>query len=274
MATFNELELSQYDSAPVELFLFSNGEKYWAVTSADEDITIDLNNIQITASTFFSNIDINHEITFSSIPINRSNVTQSSELNKAFINITVPSTFEVASLLTFYPTSDIVAVTVIRYQKKAVAVSSNILIEFLGRVVSSAGSGITVDLRCEPITTSIKRMGLTQMYQRQCPHTLYSEKEGDCRAGFGAGGREAFGVVKRLTSVNGLILTFSSPLTESNKPLGFYNGGMIYWKYADYSYWRLILNQNSDTTLQINFPIPLFNSDQFSQLALENTVVN
>ena len=93
MPTFNEFELSQYDSAPVELFLFSNGEKYWAVTGADEDITIDLTNIQITASTFFSNIDINHEITFSSISINRSNVTQSSEFNKAFNKITVPSTF-------------------------------------------------------------------------------------------------------------------------------------------------------------------------------------
>ena len=269
MTTFSELELSPYSGVPVELFLFSNGDKFWAVTSADEDIILNLTALGITASTLFSNATITGNITFSSIPIERTSVVNSAELNKAYINLVVPSTFVVANLLMFYPTSDIIAVTVLRYQRGTTATAQNILVEFLGRVVSSIGAGITVELRCEPITTSIKRIGLTQMYQRQCPHTLYSNSEGNCRAGIGVGGREFFKVTKALAGVEGVVgltLTFTTSLVDADKPVGFYNGGMIYWKRGNYTYWRLIINQINATSIQINFPIPTLDADNVNPL--------
>jgi hypothetical protein len=268
MSSFSLKELSVYDSKPVELYLFSNGDKVWAATSADEDITLSLDNaVTNTATKMFKGTEnpvITGSHTFKSMAIGRTEVSNSSELNRSYINITVPRTFGVAQLYSYYPPSSITAITIFRYHRNTGRLETNLYTEFLGRVVNASGIGVTTELRCEPITTSIKRIGLTQMFQRQCPHILYDPTEGGCRVD-----KSLFVQSKQLDTVvglNGLTLTFASSLVGTGKPLGYYNGGMVNWKTGNYTYWRWILNQPTEFTLEINFPVPLSDTEGVNPL--------
>lgn len=270
-------EVSLYDSKPVELYLFTNGNQVWAATSADEDITVNLTGITLggrnTATDIFKNAndvpDIIGNITFKSMAIQRTETANTSELNRSYINITVPRDFGVASLYTFYPPSSITAVTIFRYHRNtsvnvAGSDNKNLFTEFLGRVVNASGASVSTELRCEPITTSIRRIGLTQMYQRQCPHTLYNTAEGNCTVN-----KTGFANTKTLDGTAGLVgltMKFNASLIEAGKVLGYYNGGMVYWKTGKYNYWRWILDQPSDDTITINFPVPALDVDGFNPL--------
>jgi hypothetical protein len=280
LTTFSQLELSEHSGTPVELYLFSNGDQVWAVTNAEEEIIVNLTVDTNTATKVFvtgnpegsaSTPDVIGDIVFKPLAIQRTEVSNTSELNKSYINIAVPRDFDVASLYTFYPPSSITAVTVFRYHRGTVAVESNLFTEFLGRVVNASGAGITTELRCEPITTSIRRIGLTQMYQRQCPHTLYNQSEGNCKAV-----KASFAENRNLHSGAGLVgltMKFSTPLIETGKGVGYYNGGMVYWKTGNYTYWRWILEQPEkidnvavDDTIIINFPVPILDVDGVNPL--------
>jgi hypothetical protein len=279
--TFSDRELSVYSSKPVELYLFSNGDQVWAATSADEDITVNLSGSRKTATDIFvldntagmeigsTNPTITGNITFKSMGIHRTDSANTSELNRSYVNITVPRDFGVASLYSFYPPSSITAVTVFRYHRDiSVDITTgdnlNLFTEFLGRVVNASGVGVSTELRCEPITTSIRRMGLSQMFQRQCPHTLYNQCEGSCRVD-----KASFANIKTLNATDGLVgltLKFNTSLIETLKPLGYYNGGMVHWKTGHYNYWRWILDQPSSDTININFPVPSLDADNVNPL--------
>lgn len=276
-------EVSLFDSKPVELYLFTNGDQVWAATSADEDISLSLSGNRNTATDIFKNDNdlppITGYITFKSMAIQRTESANTSELNRSYINITVPRDFGVASLYSFYPPSSITTITIFRYHRNtsvnvAGSDNANLFTEFLGRVINASGASVSTELRCEPITTSIRRIGLTQMFQRQCPHTLYNTVEGNCGVN-----KIGFANTKTLDGTAGLVgltMKFNTSLT-TDKPAGYYNGGMVYWKTGKYNYWRWILDQPEtidnvavNNVLSINFPVPILDADGVNPLTWES----
>lgn len=109
--------------------------------------------------------------TWTPAPISMSGVTQTNELAKDPLKITVPRDNTLA--LTFLGSSPdtITTVTVFRGQIG----TSEFTAYWKGRVAGTSISGDSVTFDCENIFTSMRRTGLRAKYQKNCRHALYSE---------------------------------------------------------------------------------------------------
>lgn len=149
--TYAAIETSAQDGAPVELYRFTMGAAEWFYTSSEADVEYD-------GETWLSR------------PITRNSLAQSPERIRNNLQLQVPRTLEVAEIFRVSPPSDIVAVTLLRYHRG----DAESVVLWMGRLLSVAFKQATADLSCEPVSTSARRTGLRRLYQRQCPHVLYS----------------------------------------------------------------------------------------------------
>jgi uncharacterized phage protein (TIGR02218 family) len=92
---------------------------------------------------------------------------------------------------------------------------TDIVPQWIGRVVNVEFSGLIAKITCEPIYTSLERGGLRGMFQRLCRHALY-----DSGCGLNS---SALRDVATITSVVGSMIT----VVPMNRPSGWYTGGYI-----------------------------------------------
>lgn len=196
--SFDTRERSADDGRPVELFTFARDYQTWRYTSADRDVTAD------------SQIFLARAIT-------RSEIEASGENARNSISITAPRDLEVAEL--YRVASPTLAVTCVVQQYHEG--DGQIFTLWTGRILSVNFEGLTARISLEPALTSIRRVGLRRLYQRQCPHVLYSEA---CGAN-----REAFRVDGSVDAVAGLVV--SVPEADA-QPDGAFAGGYIEWEIA------------------------------------------
>ena len=212
-------ESSAFDGNPVELYEFRNGNNTWRFTSADETIT------------YLGNDYVPEQV-------QRNETHETQELNKLTLKVTLPRTNVVATMFQFYPPTDVTSITILRLHRD----DGNAIIQWMGRVLNSEYTGVTVELHCEPITTSVRRLGLRRYYQRQCPHALYGAQ---CKVN-----KDAHKTIANVVSIDALKINVSQTLT-----VNAFAGGMLSWVSFTGIQWRFITG-NSANSISVNLPFP------------------
>jgi len=150
--SFDSLEVSQQDSAPVLCYQFVRGSDVWRYTALPAAFTALGSTWQPEA-------------------IESGAISSTGEVPKDAVNIKMPiGNAMVAALLAYTPD----AVTTVTIFRTHYDDPTNGLAVWKGRILSVAASVAEVTLACEPVFTSLRRLGLRQVYQKKCRHALFS----------------------------------------------------------------------------------------------------
>ena len=198
--TYSTEENSANSGRPVELYRFAVGVVEHLFTSADADFPIGLE-------------------TYTATIISRDQLDFTSELNRSGLKIQTPRNSIIAELFRVVPPDQVVSVTILRVHLGAPA---DTIVSWSGRILSVEWSGSSASLYCEPVTTSLKRMGLRRRYTRGCPHLLYDTA---CR------------VNDLAYEVTGSIVSATATQVELTEADGFadgyFSGGYMTWVDGD-----------------------------------------
>lgn len=192
--TFDAVERSASNGAPIEFFTFSRDFQAWRYTSADRAIDV-------------------AGATYDPRAISRSGVESSQEVARSTLTITAPRDLEVAELYRLAPPSLPVMLTVQQWHDG----DGELVVVWTGRVVTVEwGRGAAVEITCEPIQSAVRRVGLRRAYQRGCAHVLYGP---DCRVN-----ATAYRIDTTVDAVTGKTASIGAAAT---KPDGYFAGGFL-----------------------------------------------
>ena len=149
---YNDIERSEYNNHPVELYAFTRGSLSWLYTSADSDITFEGR-------------------TYLTVPISRGRIEASSDLGKISIKIVFADTVEIVRQYIPFSPTDVIDLVITRFHQGA----PESVIPWRGRVTNvSFRQDRTAEMVCQPLYASLRRPGLRRVYQTTCPHVLYN----------------------------------------------------------------------------------------------------
>lgn len=151
--SYLDLELSQQDGDPVELFEFRQGSEFWRYTSASVDLTK-------TGQNFVAE------------SVKRSQIKQTDDMSKGGLSLTFPRTNLFASAFLSNAPEGVTTVTV--WKKHFSDSVEDYIAYWKGRVLKASASVAEITIDCESVFTSLKRPGLRARYERGCRHGLYS----------------------------------------------------------------------------------------------------
>lgn len=228
--TYDTIERSVEGGAPVELYEFTRGTVVSRFTSADADHTLGANS-------------------YTAAPLKRSQIESSVERARNAITVTCARNFPIADLFRVSPPTDIITLTIRRVHRG----DTDAAVVWVGRVLNCSWDGAQATLSCEPVLSSMRRIGLRRKYQRQCPHVLYQQGPGLCNVT-----RAAHSTTTTVTGISGTQLTVNA---LASKP---YGGGFVEWTQPSGSVERRFIT--SFTGLQLKL------SQAFQGIAIGNTV--
>ncbi len=203
--TFGAVESSRFLGQPIDLYEFRFG--------AETESVARYTNIE--AGFTYAGED------YTPLPIARGNLVSSGTLDRTTLQMTLPETSDIARLYDQETPSSVITVVV----RQGHVPDGDFKVVFSGRVLNGAfDEQHQIVLDCEPISSSMRRAGLTRDYQYACPHVLYGPQ---CRAS-----REAATRSVTALSVNGPRVTFSPTWdTDARRPK--YLGGIAEWTGSD-----------------------------------------
>lgn len=177
-------EFSPYDlsersvqlSAPVELYEFQAGNTFWRYTSAEADV-------DYLSQPYLSR------------PLTRTSVGVTEEQSRNAITITAPRNLDIAEQFRVTPPTAVITLVVRRVDR----ISGDGQVVWAGRLLNVGWKGSSVELQCEPSSSSLSRNALRRVYGPQCPHILYGNK---CRVV-----RDSFRTDALVTAVTGNTVT-------------------------------------------------------------------
>lgn len=199
MPTYESSEKSIANSQPIELYEFVRGSNRYLYTSNQKDVL------------FNSSI-------YTAIPLERNQLESSGELGRAGLTITAPRDLSFVTEYLISPPSEVTLVTIKRKHRGAADIDATII--WMGRLLNLNWEDSTVKLECEPVFTSIRRLGLRKQFSRSCSHALYGAKCGVNNTAFKATGA--------VLTITGNVVTVG---VAGAKPDNYYSGG-----YAEYLY--------------------------------------
>lgn len=209
--TYSTLEKSAQDGEPIEFYEFTRGTARFRYTSAQEDVIV-------------------NSATYLSIPIQRSTLEDSGELGRAPITVSMPRDVEFMQQYISSPPSEVTTLTVSRTHNSLPDGSA--VVVWVGRLLNTNWKGSVVELSCEPVFTSIKRLGLRKKYSRLCTHVLYGKKCGVNNTAWKATG-PVIGIDGHKVSV---------AIADTNGD-NYYSGGYAEWDYDGRKEKRMIMRQ-------------------------------
>lgn len=168
-------ELSIFGGAPVELYLFQLGLKYWSFTTGQ------------TVQNYLGR-------DYQPIGFGRSQIENGQEFGKARLTLETIQDFEPAQEFIAGTPDGVMNLTLFRKHRG----DADIAVYWKGRVVAVTFANAKAKLTCEPVFTSLRRAGLRATYQTPCRHLLYGP---GCLAAM-----ESFRASATLTGVNGISL--------------------------------------------------------------------
>jgi len=152
--------------------------------------------------------------TWAAEAIGRSEIEQNHEINQAGIQISVPRNNAFAAQLLYGLMEQVCTVTIRRgFEDDA---DQEFAVYWKGRVAGSTAEDAQIQINCESVYTSLRRLGLRARYQRSCRHTLY-------RNGCGVD-KAAHAVTGAIASLVGVTLTV--PIAAGYAD-GWFTGGMV-----------------------------------------------
>jgi len=198
--TNNEIEISDALGEPIDLYQFSYGAgSATRLLYCDSDFEI-----TVGAEVYYPGY------------IDRDAINTSGSLDKSELEVTVAEDSHIAEWFLVYPPSEVVGLVISRcHYDDSTGEATTPQVMWSGRVLACSREGYNAKLRCEPVATSMRRVGLRRHYQYMCPHVLYGT---DCRASRVANttGNTARAVGPRTVKVDGNVGDQ-------------YRGGMLSW---------------------------------------------
>jgi uncharacterized phage protein (TIGR02218 family) len=219
--TYSANESGLQTSKPVELYEFTNGPQVYRYTSADEDIT------------YQSKV-------YESRVMSRNSIEATQEMARGALNITCERTLPLLDLFKFAPPSEVVTLLVRRIHRGDTEAATI----WMGRILNISWRGLESVIHCESVYTSIKRTGLRRMYQKQCPHVLYSPQCGIDKT--------AYGITRTVQSISGLGITLDA---MGSFAVGYFAGGYIEWEFSQDQVERRAIRDHSGAVITVNFPV-------------------
>ena len=225
-----DYESSRALGAPVDLYYFRYGSDpaaFYAYTDAE--------------------IEVEHAgVTYAPHPLKRGKVTSSQSLDKSELKVRTTLASPLAELFRIGPPSSVVTVVIRRGH--VTDVDNEFMAVFVGRVSQCKREGREAELSCVPASTSMKRSGLRRHYQLTCPHVLYDQDDGSCKASMAA-------------ATTGPVLASAVAYTAVVLPAAWFGaldprkfiGGMVVWAGPSGTERKTIIRMSSDgLTLTLN----------------------
>jgi uncharacterized phage protein (TIGR02218 family) len=221
--TFEGIELSPESGAPIELYEFTVYDVIYRYASGSTDYLLG-------------------PVTYAAMTISHTEIEDSDELAKEDMTITVPRDFPINEFFRVAPPSDVILLTVFEVHRtdtdqEAVAI-------WTGRVLNCESKGVSADLSCENVYTSIQRNGLQRQYCPDCPLELYAFP---CNAPI-----EDFQIDVTLSTVSGLVLTAGA---FGGYDDGRFAGGFITWQRVPGQIEKRAIKAHVGTQIQLTHPI-------------------
>jgi uncharacterized phage protein (TIGR02218 family) len=191
--SYTTVERSVAEGSPIELYHFAQGTRRWRYTSSQ------------AAVEYLSE-------TYSPLSLTRGAIEQANEIHRNGLEITLPRDCPLGTLFLAAPPEGIVSVTIYRRHLP----DPEFITYWKGRVSAARFSGSVLQLKCEPIATSMKRVGLRARYQLLYRHVLYSASCGALR--------ERFRVDGLVAGVSGTQVTVVAAAGQAN---GYFTAGML-----------------------------------------------
>lgn len=220
--TYAAIETSVQSGRPVELYEFLNGATAYRYTSADGDVSYGGN-------------------TYSAVPIARGAIEATSETVRLALEITCARDLPVLDLFSLMPPSEIISVTVRRLH----AGDGEAITLWMGRILDVALNPASAEIHCESVYTSLKRVGLRRLYQKECPHVLF---EGEC-----ALNRATFAASKTVSTTVGTAITLAAMGAFAD---GYFAGGYLEWESTTGYFERRAIRSQVGGVVTIGFPLP------------------
>lgn len=199
---FDDFEASQRAGNIVQLYKFVYGtdpSEYFAYTDHTEELTVDA-------------------ITYEPVPIERDTIDSNGTLDKSELKVRIDVGTGLSELFRVYPPSDVV--TLIMKQGHIGDPDSEFLVVWAGRITASGRQGSMDELTGEPVSTSLRRVGLRRRYQFGCPHALYGPQ---CRAD-----KPSKTVSSTIAAIAGATVTLAGGW-EGAFPADKFAGGLLEW---------------------------------------------
>lgn len=222
--TYADREISTDAASPVELYEFRRGSSSWRYTSGSRDL-------------------VYNSFTYTAVLLKRGSIEQTNEIARSGLRVTLARDVEVVGQFIAAPPSEVTLLTVYRQHRS----DSETVVVWMGRVLNVEWRESEVELNCEPVYTSLQRTGLRRLYQRNCPHVLYS---GSCQAS---------PIVHR---VQGAVGTLAGPVLSvaaaAGFPAGHFAGGFATWSANGITEKRMIIAHASDSVTLSAVPPGLY----------------
>lgn len=183
--SYQSLEASQQGAFPVELYQFLSNTQAWRYSPQAVPVVYGGNTYTPEATIC-------------------SNIGQTGDAPKDNITIKLPIANALAQLYLGGTPDFVVTVAVFRthYNRLTGLLDAGGIVKWMGRIVASSATVSIASLVCEPISTSMLRLGLQDTFQRSC--TRRFGKPG-CNVD-----REAYKVTRTIVSVAGSVVTLNS----------------------------------------------------------------
>lgn len=213
-------EQSIHDASPVELYEFRRATGVWRYTSGAEDVEY-------------------AGYTYAAVALSRGPLGQTQEMGRAALRLTLARDLELAAAFVATPPAEVTLLTVYRQHRG----DNETAVIWLGRVLNAEWRTSEVELECEPVYTSLQRVGLRRLYQLGCPHPLYG---GACQAS---------PITHR---VSGTVATVSGNLIEVPAAQAFadghFAGGFCTWPASGITERRMITAHAGDELTLVSAP--------------------
>jgi uncharacterized phage protein (TIGR02218 family) len=223
--TYEVIETSDQLGSPVELYEFVVEGVTYRYTSGDTDYVLGPN-------------------TYTAVPMERTALSDTDDLPKNDLQITVKRDFPVAEFFRVSPPSEVVTAQMLEVHRTDTDQQS--IVKWKGRVLSVDWKGIESTLYCENTYTSLRRPGLRRSYSRMCPHVLYGDT--GCRL-------LAADFVEVCTVLSVLGTTVTSAEFDA-QPDGFFDGGYLEFEKSPGVFDRRAIRSHVGATVIVTHGFP------------------
>lgn len=215
--TYDARETGVQTAEPVELYEFTVGDIVYRYTSAQED------------ETFGGEL-------YAAVTMQRNQIEATSEIARGALVLTCANTLPVLERFKPVPPSEVVLATVKRFHRG----DAEAVVLWMGRILNVGWSGLSAQIRCESVYSSIKRPGLRRNYQKQCPRVLFL-----CGVS-----RDDWKVEREVLSISGLGINLASMGAFAD---GYFDGGYVEWDGVGGLVERRAIRTNVGATVTVNF---------------------
>jgi hypothetical protein len=194
-------------------------------------------------------------ITYLPLPIKHSDIVSTGGLDKTSVELELPESCDIAALYSSAPPSTVVSVII----RQGHAEDLDFKVCWAGKVLGGSFREAVLVLDCEPISSSLRRTGLTRTYQYACPLVLYGTRCGASKA--------AATSAATVGSVSGPLVTLSGDWAPSGLRDKFI-GGMAEWEDASGRVTRRGIVNRAGNVLTLSSEIPAMEASDTLSIVL------